>query len=75
MTDKFMSGWGRAEGKINKFIVGTDDWTQAELIKKNAKLRGEMKRVNVTLRKPYYNKRNVLVSYRNFEDMGGSWII
>ena len=21
MTDKFMSGWGEAEGKINKYVI------------------------------------------------------
>ena len=32
MTDKFMSGWGRAEGKINKFVVECETREKAETI-------------------------------------------
>ena len=40
MTDKYMSGWGCAAGKIDKFIVECDSWSDAALIERNAKERG-----------------------------------
>ena len=39
MTDKFMSGWGNATNKTNKFIVVCDTWKDAETIKRNAQKR------------------------------------
>lgn len=60
MTDSFMSDWGRAKGKINKFVVGCDTHLQAKLIHKTAKQRPEMKYVNLLKHKPFYNKRQYL---------------
>lgn len=73
MTDKFMSGWGKAESKINKLVIECPDYEKAELIKKNALQRSEMKYINITSRKPFYNK-SYFVSYKMFEEMGGMWI-
>lgn len=73
MTDKFMSGWGMAEGKINKLVIECENIEQANLIFKNAQNRREMKYINICLNKPYY-KNNVLVSLKKFSEMGGVWI-
>ena len=69
MTDKFMSGWGRAEGKINKFIIGADSLEDAERIERLARARDEMKYINVTATKPYYNKDRYLISYVDVENI------
>lgn len=72
MTDKFMSGWGMAANKTNKLIIICDTYEQAEIIKRNANKRNEMKYVNICISKPRYGK-NVLESWRTWEDMGSIW--
>jgi len=39
MTDKFMSGWGLAKGKINKLIFSCDTYEQAIIVRNNAQAR------------------------------------
>jgi hypothetical protein len=73
MNDKFMSGWGCANGKTNKLAIACDTWEQAFLIEKNAKRRNEMKYINISINKPYDNSRT-FVSYKHFTDMGGMWV-
>jgi hypothetical protein len=73
MTDTFMSGWGLAKGKINKYLVVCDTWEEAEIIQKNALLRPEMKFVNITLRKPNYSRKRYIVSMVNFWELGQVW--
>jgi len=73
MTDKFMGGWGMAQGKTNKLVIGCDTYDQAKRIARNAKLRNEMKYVNITSRKPYYNSRSVYVSYKDYRQLGSVW--
>ena len=52
MTDRFMSGWGMAKGKTNKLIIECDTHEQAEIIKRNALRRSEMRFVNVCSNRP-----------------------
>jgi hypothetical protein len=63
MTDKFMSGWGRAENKINKYILECDSYQEAEIVRDNAMNRSEMKYINITSTKPSYNKNRYLMSF------------
>jgi hypothetical protein len=72
MTDKFMSGWGCASGKINKFIIECDTLEQAEQIERAARRRPEMKYVNVCTRRPRYGS-HVLQSLKTYADLSGSW--
>lgn len=72
MTDKFMSGWGMAEGKTNKLIIECDNYEQAEIIERNARNRSEMRYVNICSSRPKYG-RNVLPSWKTWEDMGEIW--
>jgi hypothetical protein len=72
MTDKFMSGWGCATNKTNKFIIVCDNWEQAETIERNARKRSEMKYINICITKPRY-KGNVLESWKDFADLGDIW--
>lgn len=73
MTDKFMSGWGKAEGKINKYIVECDNIDQACIIERNAHKRSEMKYINICCRLPRYNSSRYYCSQVKFEDLGEIW--
>lgn len=73
MTDKFMSGWGKAEGKTNKYVVGVNSYEQAKTIQRNAKRRPEMKYINISSRKPHYNRRHYKVSLTHWNKMGDIW--
>ena len=68
MTDKFMSGWGCAEGKINKLIFVCEDRNQAEIVADNARRRGDQKYINITTTKPYYNPNRYLAQVKTIED-------
>lgn len=69
MTDSFMSGWGKAEGRINKFVVVCDNYSQAEEIEQKAGRRHEMKYVRISMRKPCYNSARYLTSWSKYEDI------
>jgi len=73
MTDKFMSGWGAAAGKINKLVIECATYDQAQQIERAARTRREMKYVNIRNSKPYYGA-HVLTSRKSYEDMGGMWV-
>ena len=72
MTDKFMSGWGMSKNMTNKFIVECETYQQAETIERNAQKRNEMKYINICSKRPRYGK-NVLESWRTFEELGEIW--
>lgn len=67
MNDKFMSGWGCADGKINKLIFECDTYQEAEKVEKYAESREEMKYINMTRKIPYYNPNRYHVQYFNKE--------
>ena len=69
MTDRFMSGWGLAKDKINKFIVICDNFKDAETIENLARKRSEMKYINICSNKPNLPKRKYLLSFRNFNEI------
>lgn len=74
MTDKFMSGWGPAKGKTNKYVVRTNTYRQAQTIARNARLRDEMKYVNIVVgRKPSFDKRRFHVSWKEYKNLGKIW--
>ena len=73
MTDKFMSGWGRAEGLINKFVVKCRTFEQAECIVQNAEKRNEMRGVNFGRKLPYFSPRKYIVSMKTWEQLGDVW--
>jgi hypothetical protein len=72
MTDKFMSGWGGAQGKSNVLVVQCDTFEQAEVIERNAKNRSEMRRVMICLNKPK-TRHGVVYSWKYFYDLGDVW--
>ena len=73
MTDKFMSGWGLASGKTNKYVVECDNGEQAETIVRNAMRRPEMKHVSIRTSRPNYDAKTVLASFVTFNDLGDVW--
>ncbi len=62
MTDKFMSGWGKAKGLINKLILSCETYDEALIAAQNAKNRSEMKYINIRNQKPYYSADRYCVS-------------
>lgn len=72
MTDKFLSGWGMAKGKINKMVVECDTLADAEIIEGAANKRSEMKHVNICMTRPKYGSR-YLVSWKTFDQLGERW--
>ena len=63
MTDRFMSGWGKADGKTNKLVISCHTWEEAETVARNASRRHEMKYVNITSHRPSYNPDRFCVSW------------
>ena len=60
MTDKFMSGWGEADNKINKLVFTCKDIQEARIVKDNAEHRTDQKHINICYNYPYHlfnNKR------------------
>ena len=74
MTDKFMSGWGMAENKVNKLVIECDTFDQARRISWAARDRNEMKYINICSKYPYYNSSRYYVSNKKFSDLGGHWL-
>jgi hypothetical protein len=72
MTDRFMSGWGLAQGKTNKLIIECDTAEQVHTIYRNANNRSEMKYVNICNKKPRYGS-NVIESWKTFDELGEIW--
>ena len=56
MTDKSMSGWGHARGKLNKLIFECETEKEAKIVYNNANSRTDQKNINICYKKPYYNK-------------------
>ena len=63
-TDKFLSGWGRADGMKNKLIFPTNSLDEAENIEKYAKSRTDQTRVDIVSKKPKYDKNKNYVQLK-----------
>lgn len=70
MTDKFMSGWGHAQGRTNKLIIECNTIDEAEQIERTARKRPEMKYINICTRRPRYGA-HVVESWKTYADMTG----
>lgn len=69
MTDKFMSGWGKAEGRVNKLVFECDTYEEAAVVAQNASSRGDMRYVGICERRPrYYPKDRYLVQVKTKAD-------
>lgn len=61
VTDKFMSGWGNAEGKTFKYIFVCDDKTQADNVANNLKSMKNHTDVIILGVKPRYDDRKFYI--------------
>lgn len=66
-TDSFMSGWGCAEGLINKVAIGCDTYDEVIAVKRALRERSEMKHINVTTKIPVYSPSRYLISWYHFD--------
>jgi len=53
-TDKFMSGWGHAEGLINKLIILCETTEEAETVIANAEAREDQTNISASYKPPQY---------------------
>lgn len=53
-TDKTLSGWGVAEGKIHKQVAECPDWNEADRILNGFEKSNEFKHVNWGYNLPYW---------------------
>ncbi len=72
MTDKFMSGWGKAKGSRNVHVVECDTRAQADEIEAAALSRSEMQRVMILPTEPRARK-GVIYTRRHYRDLGAVW--
>lgn len=73
MTDRFMSGWGKAEGLTNRHvIVCPDGFGQACEVERVAQARPEMLRVRIVTQRPR-NRAGVLLTYSNPDGWLRGW--
>ena len=68
MTDKFMSGWGKAQNKINKLVLECDTLQEAQIVFNNAESRSDMRYINICVNKPRYNKNRYYTSLKTKAD-------
>lgn len=61
-TDKFLSGWGKADNKINKIVVEVDNYQDAQKAYDKLMKRNDMKYVNISSSMPYYSSHKYYVS-------------
>lgn len=73
MTDKFMSGWGRAANSTNVLVIACDTHEQAVAIAKAAGDRREMRRIAICTTNPK-SRAGVLHTRRHVSEFGGSWL-
>lgn len=66
-SDKFLSGWGRANKKISKMVVCCNSLEQAREIAMNYENRTDLNRINICGNKPYYSPNRYDVSYYDFD--------
>jgi hypothetical protein len=74
MTDKFMSGWGEADNKINKLVFECESRQEAHIVADNAEARGDQSYINIRVTKPYYNPRRYYVQVKTKEEYP-SWYV
>ena len=66
-TDSFLSGWGLAEGKTNKVIIGCNNRSEVDEVKNALRGRSEMKYINDTTNMSRYHSGRYLVSWYHYD--------
>lgn len=67
-TDKVLSGWGRAEGKIHKQVVICSDYEQCKRVTRNLRLQGFTYINWRGAQIPRYSSSRYSVSYHHADD-------
>jgi type IV secretory pathway TrbF-like protein len=73
MTDSFFSGWGASEGKVNRFVVECDTYSQAQKVARAAHRKGEMSRIKIVTTEPKSSDQT-LVSLTHFNHLSQEWL-
>lgn len=71
-TDKFLSGWGKAEGKTAKRVIICDSYKQAKRMSDAFINSKEWKYINICCRIPKYNSQKYVVSYSHYDDFNNT---
>jgi len=67
MTDRFMSGWGRSGGLINKLVIGCSSYSEAVDVRDNAESRSDMEDIEILDSKPLLDEDRFHVSWGGVE--------
>lgn len=59
MTDRFLSGWGEAQGRNAKYVATCSSWEEAKIVANNASNRGDQKHINIRTSKPRVTDGNL----------------
>lgn len=68
MTDKFLSGWGLAEGKTSKFVIECETYAQAQEVAASAKKDKYLTRVNICSNRPKYPSSRYHTSIKTYQE-------
>ena len=68
MTDRFMSGWGLSEGKINKLVFECSDRMEAERVMDYAERRKDQSYINLRTTRPSYPTRTHYTQFKTKTD-------
>lgn len=68
MLDRFMSGWGMAEGKMNRLVIQCDTKEEADIVRGNARARSEMSGIEILRKRPVYEDNAYFTSYHDKTD-------
>lgn len=67
-TDRFLSGWGEAVGKVHKQVIICDNWAEADKIESSLNSDRSASWVRVYREMPYFAPGKYSVSYRMASD-------
>lgn len=73
MTDKFLSGWGKASRGRSLYCIECDTLEQAKAVEKAAQDRPEMKYVTIAA-SPRRARPGDHLRIVRFENLGGPWL-
>jgi hypothetical protein len=75
MTDKFMSGWGGAQGRTAKYVIACDNYGEAGIVADNARSRSEMEHIKIVDgKKPVFSKTRFQTTYADKKE-ARNWFI
>lgn len=69
-TDKVLSSWGKARGKINKLVFLCDNLTEAKKVESNCQKRRDFKNINIVNNRPYYSAKTHYVEVKTRYNAG-----